>query len=154
MLDSRTRTLVIANKVLTAIGYAMYPLLLVLLWLFDLPLLPECIAVPAAGFVTLSVFRYIYNAPRPYELGGPMPPTGKATKGKSFPSRHTFCMFMIACTWMLFQPIVGAVLLACGFFMAYVRVKLGVHFLRDVVAGALCAIAFSLIGYLIIPMLL
>ena len=150
-MDSQTKALITANKVLTAIGYAAYPLLLVLLWFFAPWLLARCIAVPAAGFVTLSVFRYLYNAPRPYEVGGPPPLTGKQTKGKSFPSRHTFCMWMIACTWLLFQPIVGIALLLCGCFMAYVRVKLGVHFKKDVIAGALCAIAFSLIGYALIP---
>lgn len=149
--DGGVNALVTANRALTALGYVMYPVLLVLLGLFDQGMLVRCICVPAAGFVVVSAFRYVYDAPRPYELGGPMPPTGKRTKGKSFPSRHTFCMFTIACAWAVWQPVVGAVLLACGCFMACVRVRLGVHFPRDVVAGALCAIVFAIIGYGLIP---
>lgn len=145
------RAVVAANAVLTAIGYVAYPVLLALLFAFDQQLLARCIAVPAAGFATVSIFRSLYDAPRPYELGGPEPPAGKRTRGKSFPSRHTFCMFAIAFTWLVWQPVVGALLLACGCFMAAVRVRLGVHFPRDVVAGAACAAAFSLIGYCVIP---
>lgn len=150
-LDPQTARLLAVNKILTALGYVAYPALLVLLWFFAPWLLARCIAVPAAGFITVSAFRFLYNAPRPYELGAPQPPTGKLTQGKSFPSRHTFCMFMIACTWLVWKPIVGIILLGCGCIMAFVRVKLGVHFVRDVVAGALCAVAFSLIGYVLIP---
>lgn len=143
--------LVAANKTLTAIGYIAYPLLLVLLAVLDQGLLVRCIVVPAAGFIICTIIRNAVDAPRPYEEGGPAPLIPKDTCGKSFPSRHTFCMFTIACTWLLWQPIVGAILLACACAMGVIRVIGGVHHLRDVLAGAALAIIVCAVGYLAIP---
>lgn len=139
--------LVFVNKVLTAIGYTAYPLLLILLAMFDRALLLRCIVVPAVSFVAVSVFRYFYDAPRPYDISDVEPIIKKETHGKSFPSRHTFCMFMIAASWFVWQPVVGLVLGVCAIVMAVVRVAGGVHFPRDVIAGAVIAIAFAAIGY-------
>ncbi len=144
-------SLVITNKILTGIGYVAYPLLLIMLFLFERDLITRCIAVPAAGFIIVSVFRYIYNEPRPYETYGFAPIIAKDTSGKSFPSRHTFCMFMIACSWAIYIPWAGAILALSGCVMAAVRVCCGVHYVKDVVAGVLCAVAFAVIGYCVIP---
>lgn len=143
--------LIIANRALTAIGYVAYPSLLVLLAIFDRGLLVRCIAVPAVGFIICTLIRNAVNAPRPYEVTGVPPRIPKDTRGRSFPSRHTFCMFTIACTWLVWQPIVGCVLLALACIMAAIRVIGGVHFLRDVLAGAGLAIALCAAGYLLIP---
>lgn len=145
------RALIGANAALTAIGYVAYPLLLVLVALFDRELLVRCIVVPAVGFAVCTVVRDVVNAPRPYEVTGRAPLIPKDTRGHSFPSRHTFCMFTIACTWLLWQPIVGCVLLVLACVMAAIRVRGGVHFLRDVIAGAALALAVCAIGYLLIP---
>lgn len=176
-----TRTLLAANKLLTYAGYVAYPLLLVLLALDALGiwgsgagalsateaasattdtdnreasawLLARCIVVPALAFAAVSIFRRIYNAPRPYEALNIQPLIIKDTHGKSFPSRHTFSMFMISVTWLAWQPIVGGVLLVAGVFMGAIRVLGGVHFPRDVVAGALAAIAAGFVGYVLIPL--
>lgn len=145
------RALIGANTALTAIGYVAYPLLLVLVALFDRALLVRCIVVPAVGFIACTIVRDAVDAPRPYEVTGAAPLIPKDTRGHSFPSRHTFCMFTIACTWLLWQPLVGGALLASSCAMAVIRVKGGVHFLRDVVAGAVLAIIICAIGYLAIP---
>lgn len=145
------RALIVTNRILTGIGYIAYPLLLVLLFLFERELLARCIGVPAAGFLIVSAFRYIYNEPRPYETLGFKPVIAKDTSGKSFPSRHTFCMFMIAASWMTYAPWVGILLAVSGCAMAAIRVVCGVHYVKDVVAGALCAIVFAIIGYCLIP---
>lgn len=144
-------TLIVANKILTGIGYVAYPLLIALLFVFEPNLLARCIAVPAAGFIIVSVFRYIYNEPRPYETLGFKPIIPKETSGKSFPSRHTFCMFMIAFSWMAYMPWVGVALALSGCAMATIRVVCGVHYVKDVVAGAVSAAAFAIIGFCLIP---
>lgn len=142
------------NKALTVLGYVSYPLLLALLFVFDRGLLAGCVAVPAAGFIVLSVARRIIDAPRPYEGEGGRPALiGKSTQGRSFPSRHTFSMFMIAFAWMSWVPqgvVFGCVLALCACALAVARVALGVHHVRDVVAAAVVALAFSLIGYLLL----
>ena len=148
---SSAQRLIRANAALTALGYVAYPLLLVLLALFDRDLLLRCIVVPAAGFAICAIIRTAVDASRPYEAGGPAPLIPKDAHGKSFPSRHTFCMFTIACTWLVFQPIVGGALLACACALALIRVKGGVHYPRDVTAGAALALAICAVGYLAIP---
>lgn len=135
------------NKTLTVVGYVAYPLLLVLLCIFDPWLLPQDIVMPAAGFAAVTIVRHIVNAPRPYENGGKPALIDKQTKGHSFPSRHTFCMFMIAYTWLDWQLAVGIVLLVCSVVMAVCRVVLRVHFPRDVIAAAILATAFAILGY-------
>ena len=58
---------------------------------------------------------------------------------------------MIAVTWLVAQPAVGAALVACAIVLAAVRVIGGVHYPRDVIAGALAAAAAGLIGYVLVP---
>lgn len=145
------RHLVLANDALTKTGYLAYVALIVLSAIFNATDLVEFIIIPALGFISVSVVRYLINEPRPYEAGDLPPLMPKSTSGKSFPSRHTFCMFMIALSWVFFAPapfpplgpIVGSLLLICACLMACLRVICGVHYIHDVVAGALCAAAFS-----------
>ena len=141
------------NRAATIIGYVAYPLLLVLLAIFDISALALRIAVPASGFMIVSLFRYIYNEPRPYEADPSRPPLiPKTTKGKSYPSRHTFCMFMIAFCWLSWIPwgvAPGCLLSILAIGMAVSRVALGVHYPKDVIAGFVAAVLFSLLGYLL-----
>lgn len=144
--------LVWANKALTVVGYVAYPALLVATALSSAWAdLAKFIVVPAAGFVLLSIFRARYNAPRPYEVLAIEPIIHKDTVGKSFPSRHTFSMMMIACSWTVWYLPVGIVLIACACMMGCLRIIGGVHFPHDVMAGAFFAIVCSLIGYILIP---
>ena len=57
------------NRALTALCYGMYPLLLAWLFVQEDGRFWRCLAVPAISFAAVSVFRKLYNAPRPYELG-------------------------------------------------------------------------------------
>lgn len=144
--------LVWADKALTAVGYLAYPLLLVLVALAgSWDHLARFIAVPALGFVFLSVFRAFYNAPRPYEVLAIEPLIPKETIGKSFPSRHAFSLMMIACSWLAWNAPFGAVLVICACALAAIRVIGGVHFPRDVVAGVAFAAACAFVGYVAIP---
>ena len=61
-------------------------------------------------FVGLSVVRKIINAPRPYEKFDMPPVLEKDTKGKSFPSRHVFSVFIIAMTIFYEQSGAGVLL--------------------------------------------
>ncbi|WP_283169602.1 phosphatase PAP2 family protein [Curtanaerobium respiraculi] len=140
------------NRALTYLGYVAYPLLLVvLLFRSDLALLVRCVLVPGVAFAAITLFRAWCNAPRPYEVLAIDPLIKKDTGGKSFPSRHTFSMFMIAFAWLAAEPLLGILLLLGACVLAVVRVLGGVHFPRDVVAGALLALAFYIIGFVLIP---
>lgn len=146
------RALVLANKALTVIGYVAYPALLVMVALAGAWLdLVKFVAVPAVGFIALSVFRARYNAPRPYQVAAIDPIIKKDTEGKSFPSRHTFSLFMIALSWVAWNVPAGIVLVVFACIMAATRVIGGVHFPRDVVAAVIFALVCALVGYVLIP---
>ncbi len=156
---ARARLVIGANKAITYAIYLAYPCLLAWLLLhngiealitgaFD-PLLWKAFLVPAVSFVAVSLFRKALNAPRPYEAFGLPPVINKSTKGKSFPSRHAFSIFVIGMAFLATCPLpwAGWLILALGICLATVRVLAGVHFPRDVVAGALIGISCGVLGF-------
>ncbi len=142
----RRRLLSLANRALTLATYAFY-IGLCGFWLVrrDARLLPT-LFIPGVPFALLSLFRGRVNAPRPYEALNIDPLIAKDTRGKSFPSRHVFSVFVIAMTAALLSPAATAALALAGALMAYIRVVGGVHFPRDVIAGALIGAISGAIG--------
>lgn len=100
-------------------------------------------------FVILSVVRRVINAPRPYELYDFYDAPPKAKCGSSFPSRHAHSSIAIGTVLCFCSPILGSVLLLFGCLMCCARVLLGIHFIRDVLAGAVTGAVSSLLGALI-----
>lgn len=138
------------DLLLTLIIYAVYPMVLFTLlyqkcWLD----FTKCLVIPAISFVAVSVFRKIYSAPRPYEVLDILPLIKKDTKGKSFPSRHVFSVFIIGMTVFFVSKPWGIVVFVIGILMGYVRVAGGVHFPKDVFAGAIIGILCGLFYYVI-----
>ena len=159
---TQAKIVITTNKIITYAIYLAYSCLLLWLMLhngaaallegrFD-PLLPKAILVPAVSFAAVSFLRALLNAPRPYEVFALPPVIAKGTKGKSFPSRHAFSIFVIGVTFLAAcpLPLVGWLILALGICLALVRVLAGVHFPRDVAAGALLGIACGCFGFWII----
>ena len=147
--EGALKALLAVNRGLRYLGYLMYPLLLVLVAIFDLPSLPKLVVVPLLGFLVVSGFRAAFDAPRPYELLDIDPLIKKATVGQSMPSRHLFSMAMIAMCWLYWCAPVGVVLLLLCVVMGYIRVVGGVHFPRDVFAGALGGVILGLSFWII-----
>ena len=114
------------------------------------PWLWRAILVPAVSFVGLSVVRKIINAPRPYEKFDMPPVLEKDTKGKSFPSRHVFSVFIIAMTIFYEHPGAGVLLGIIGLLLGIVRVLVGVHEPKDIIVGALAGIVCGIVGYYVI----
>ena len=107
----------------------------------------------AVPFILVSLFRHFFNAPRPSELFelekiGLL--YGVNKKGRSFPSRHVFSSFIIGTLLIPELPVLGAVIIALGVLIATSRVLLGIHFIRDVVTGAVIGALSGLIGDLFI----
>ena len=115
----------------------------------DPALLLPTVLTSGIAFVAVSLFRYFYNAPRPYEKDPQiLPPKDDAKKGQSFPSRHVFSAFTIALMVCVYRPFVGVIALACAVFLAYLRVKCHYHSVWDVLCGALlglCTVAVYLL---------
>lgn len=146
----RIRMTNLLNKFLTGFVFALYPVFLLLLFMRKNPFLVRAILVPAVSFVLLSVFRRLINAPRPYEKFGLPPVLEKDTRGKSFPSRHVFSVFIIAMTIFYLHADAGVLLGIIGVVLGLIRVIGGVHEPKDVLAGAVIGILCGVVGFYVI----
>ncbi len=129
---------------LTALAYAGF---LYILFRSKNPLLVRCTVIPAAGFVACTMIRGMLNWKRPYEVYDFEPIIHKETFGKSFPSRHVCSIFLIAMAFLQYDVSMGMVMALMGVMLGILRVFGGVHFPRDVIAGALFGWIFACIGF-------
>ena len=141
--------IMISDAVLTKAVYLIYPVFLVILFTGKDPGLLRAVLVPGVSFLLLSAFRKIYNSPRPYEVFDLPPVINKKTKGRSMPSRHVFSIFVIGVTIYHFSKAAGIAVGAAGIIMAAVRIAGGVHFPKDVAAGAAFGIIAGFAGFMI-----
>jgi undecaprenyl-diphosphatase len=65
----------------------------------------------------------------------------------SFPSGHTITAFAVAITFIEFYPVLAGPLLFCALSIAISRILLGMHFLSDVVVGAVLGSALAYASY-------
>lgn len=126
----------VLDKVLTGTMYAVYPALLVYVYLYHKVLLVREISIPAVSFLLVSLFRKLYNRPRPYE-SGIIPLITKDTKGQSMPSRHIFSSAVISMGVLAVNVPLGGICWMITILNAVVRVIGGVHYPSDVTAGIL-----------------
>ena len=105
--------------------------------------------VTGVPFVLVSILRKLIDAPRPYELLPFYENKPKAKRGQSFPSRHVFSVTVIGVCLMTWSALVGIGLLVLGAALAVIRVLLGMHFVRDVAAGAAIGTLSGVIGLFI-----
>lgn len=138
------------NKILTYITYGAYIFLVAYCLFFNRKDFIRILLVPAAGFVFVTLFRKCFNARRPYEVLDIQPLLVRRKKGQSFPSRHTFSIFMIAMALGYVWMPVGILFLILGALLGCIRVIGGVHFPRDVIAGAIVGIAIGIVGFYIL----
>lgn len=97
-------------------------------------------AAALAAALGIAVFRFLKertNRKRPCDIephcwAKLLPPDRF-----SFPSGHTITAFAVAVSLAAFYPDLGIGLLFCAASIALSRILLGMHFLSDVVAGAL-----------------
>lgn len=113
----------------------------------------EVVLVCAVGFGGCTVLRRAINSPRPYDVY-PYPPTiSRNKKGCSFPSRHVFSIAIIAVSAMRLNTTCGIVMVFLTVILAATRVIGGVHFVKDVFAGAGIAYLWGIIGFSILSLI-
>ncbi len=107
----------------------------------------------AVPFVILSVLRVLIDSQRPYEVFD-IPEFSelreKKKSGRSFPSRHVFSAFLIGTLWLPYALPFGIAAILLGAFLAAERVLRGIHFIQDVLVGAVIGILSGVIGILIL----
>lgn len=113
----------------------------------DYLMFTKCIVVPATAFVVVSIFRKLIDSPRPYTNYDITPLINKDKIGESFPSRHTLSAFLITMTGFYVYFPVGIVLTVMSLIIAITRVVSGVHFTKDVIAGAVIGILSGIIYF-------
>ena len=130
--------------------YVYFSSLVTTLWAGGITKLAKLVLITAVPFACVSVVRRIVGAPRPYELLEFYDRAPKKKKAHSFPSRHVFSVFLIGTVLLAENLPIGILLLSLGVLLAVFRVLLGIHFIRDVVAGAISGAISGVIGILIL----
>lgn len=143
----KTKRIIGLNQIFTGLVFMVYPLYIVVLYAEKNPEFLKAILVPGISFVLVTMFRKLINVPRPYEKFDVPPVIEKDTKGKSFPSRHVFSVFIIAVTIFYSHPGPGILIGLIGVGMALIRVYGGVHEPRDVIAGAVIGLVCGIVGF-------
>lgn len=145
------KVIVFLNQFLTEIVYiAFFYLLFQLILAHRYEEFIRIVLVTGISFVLVSIIRHFIDAERPYTKYNFTPMVQKEKKGDSMPSRHVFSAFVIGMAYMYVSVFPGSVLLVVGTGMAIIRVIVGVHFPRDVIAGAVIGIIAGLIGFYVI----
>jgi membrane-associated phospholipid phosphatase len=149
--SKKKKRLIKLNNIITRMVYVVYPVLLVWLALTrDIRIL-KVLIIPAVTFAAVTLFRKACHSKRPYEVWDVKPLIPKDTKEKSFPSRHVFSIYIIAMAAGYVNVWLALILAVAGLFLAAARVIARVHFVKDVVAGAVMAVILGWIGFYLIP---
>lgn len=149
---ARNNTIKALHDVLPLVMYIFYPIQMISLGLsqgFDSEVFLRFTLIPLGTLIVVTIVRAIINAKRPYEVYDYTPPVHKDTKGKSFPSRHTVCAFIIAMAFMYVQVSLGVIMLVIAAVIGLTRVLAGVHFIRDVISGAAIGVLIGVLGFFV-----
>lgn len=133
-----------ADRILAAVMYAAYPVLLVVTAMRGTKVLVTVLSyilVPGISFLLLSFVRSRINRKRPYEEWEIDPLIHREGMGNSMPSRHVFSAVLISMCILRQNVFPGVIFLILSACIAVVRVLGGVHYPRDVIAGYLIGVA-------------
>lgn len=107
-----------------------------------------CLVSFLVGWVMASrVWKDVFGRPRSYDAMEDIVPLIKRPKDLAFPSAHAACAFSVAVVLLLTRPpLEGAAAIFLAVLVCYSRIHVGVHYLSDVIGGALwgslCAVFF------------
>lgn len=135
---------------LPLIMFVSYGILIVFMFFSDIKIFARITLSPLTVFAIVTLFRKIFNRPRPYEKFATTSVFGKNKKGESMPSRHTACAFIIAMAFMYVSIPLGIAYLIISTLIMISRVLAGVHFISDVIAGMAISLLYGYFSFFII----
>jgi undecaprenyl-diphosphatase len=110
-----------------------------------------CAGVAAcAGILLFLVVKKVCHRKRPCELAPHCWAALRPPDPFSFPSGHTISAFAIALSVGFFYPDMLAVLLLAATTIAVSRIVLGMHFVSDVVIGAMIGMGLACLSHRLI----
>lgn len=138
------------NTLVTRIVYVAFIVFLaIMLWQKDERVV-RVVLVCGISFVLISFVRKIFNHDRPYTKYEFNPIVKRSKTGESMPSRHVFSGFVIAMAFLYVYPMWSILIFGCSIIMCFGRVIAGVHFPKDVIAGAVIGIVCGYLGFFLI----
>jgi membrane-associated phospholipid phosphatase len=140
--------IICAGRVITALFFvAFFAESALFLWA-SYRLLLKFWGLSALFFLLLTLLRRLCKCPRPYQAD--KRPAPRRGRDDSFPSRHTYSAFFLSCTAFHFAALAGYCLLPLAIALAVLRVKAGVHYPRDVIAGAFLGVIAATVTLLLL----
>lgn len=107
------------------------------------------VLIPFFIFVSVSIVRKLVDRPRPYVVLNIEPLVKKEKAGESFPSRHVLSVSIIAVAFVYINPLLGGLMSLVAILIAIIRVLAGVHYIMDVVFGALISYVLGGLAFLL-----
>lgn len=132
------------------IMFLSYGILIAFMLFSDTKVFARITLSPMTVFAIVTVFRKIFNRPRPYEKFATPSVFGKNKKGESMPSRHTACAFIIAMAFMYVSIPLGIAYLIISALIMISRVLAGVHFISDVLVGMAISLLYGYFSFFVI----
>ena len=145
--DIRLKTFMVLYKILPLIVFISYSILCG--WLLvqrDIRII-KVILIPLIIFVLITILRKIIDKPRPYVVLNIEPLVRRDKVGESFPSRHVLSVCIIAIAFFYICPWIGVFMSVIAVLIAVIRVLSGVHFIKDVVVGAIIGYVIGGLGF-------
>lgn len=139
------------TKYLPDVLVVTYPAAIIVLLVQSYPWvsLLRFILVPLTALVLVTILRHVFHAPRPYDQMN-FQPLLYHKPGDSFPSRHTASSVIIAMAFWYVSPAVGIAASVLAVIVGISRVIAGVHYPRDVLAGAGVSLVVGILGFWVI----
>ena len=100
---------------------------------------------PITVFIIVILLRIIIDRKRPSEKYDLIPIDGSRKKGRSFPSIHVALSVSIALAVLHYGPNMGLLLSTLAGTITIVRLLSGVHYITDIAAGIIIAVAVNMI---------
>lgn len=129
-----THWVIFLTQYLPYFFYITYPLFLIYIGITSPSTCLLYIIVPLSTFIFSSLLRAILNFPRPYEQYHFEPLIGHSS-GRSFPSRHCVCAWILAFTYASMLPHLKILYYSVAFCISLSRFLSGLHFPKDIIIG-------------------